>query len=352
MYIKKFPEAFSILLLFFCFMVEPLAASTFGLFTYTDDGTSITITDYPDSAVGEVDIPAKIGGKSVTIIGADAFSYCAGVTKVKIPQGVTTIEREAFFSCDGMTSVVIPFSVSSIADKAFYDCGALTRLDIPSQVTSIGIQTFSYCSGLTAVEIHSSVKEIGSYAFYKCTSLKTVRFLGDAPTMGVNVFLNVAANLALHFYDTRSGFTTPAWLGYPSVADPEPATHGKLALEQPTGTKMSARQNFGNETDGVTGSRKSYTIKNVGRTKLDINRISIVGLNPNDFILTLPDPAVNSLADGDITTFKVDFRPIRVGAVKAKIRIDWNNHRYEINIYGKGESSVLPTSPFSWVTGH
>ena len=36
-----------------------LHADTFGDYTYTDDGTSITITGYPTNAVGAVDIPAS-----------------------------------------------------------------------------------------------------------------------------------------------------------------------------------------------------------------------------------------------------------------------------------------------------
>ena len=32
-----------------CCMVNAVSADTFGLFTYTDNGPSITITDYPAS---------------------------------------------------------------------------------------------------------------------------------------------------------------------------------------------------------------------------------------------------------------------------------------------------------------
>ena len=62
-----------------CCLVNAVLADTFGLFTYTDNGTSITITDYPSSATGAVVIPAKIPpdtGKPVTSIGNYAFYNC------------------------------------------------------------------------------------------------------------------------------------------------------------------------------------------------------------------------------------------------------------------------------------
>ncbi len=59
-------------LLILCCLVNSLAAATEGLFTYTDNGTSITITGYPTDAVGAIDIPPSIIGKPVTSIGGEA----------------------------------------------------------------------------------------------------------------------------------------------------------------------------------------------------------------------------------------------------------------------------------------
>jgi hypothetical protein len=62
------------LLVILACMFNGLSAATFGLFTYTDNGTFITITDYPTSATGAVEIPTMINGKPVTSIGNSAFS--------------------------------------------------------------------------------------------------------------------------------------------------------------------------------------------------------------------------------------------------------------------------------------
>ena len=47
-------------------------------FTYTDNGTSITITRWAD-AVGAVEIPSTVYGKPVTCIGTEAFARCTEV---------------------------------------------------------------------------------------------------------------------------------------------------------------------------------------------------------------------------------------------------------------------------------
>ena len=53
-------------------------AAVSGLYTYTvnPDNVSVTITDYPETATGAIEIPATIDGRSVTSIG-DAHSTTA-----------------------------------------------------------------------------------------------------------------------------------------------------------------------------------------------------------------------------------------------------------------------------------
>ena len=50
------------LVFLFC-AVASLSAEQFGLFTYEVVGGSVTITDYPDNEVGDVEIPATIDGR-------------------------------------------------------------------------------------------------------------------------------------------------------------------------------------------------------------------------------------------------------------------------------------------------
>jgi hypothetical protein len=79
------------LLVFLACMFNGLSAATFGLFTYTDNGTFITITDFPTNASGAVEIPATINGKPVTSIGGSAFLGWSCLTSITISNSVTTI---------------------------------------------------------------------------------------------------------------------------------------------------------------------------------------------------------------------------------------------------------------------
>ena len=76
----------SLVLLFWS--VTPMSAEQFGLFTYEVVEGSVTITDYPNNGVGEVEIPAEIEGRPVSSIGAAAFRSCDGLTDITIPTQV------------------------------------------------------------------------------------------------------------------------------------------------------------------------------------------------------------------------------------------------------------------------
>ncbi len=126
---------------FLCFTLSGIVAhaATYGDFTYTSNGSAITITDYPTSATGAVTIPSTIVGLPVTSIGSYAFYGCSGLTSVTIPSSVTSIGYSAFEGCSGLTgTLTIPSSVTSIGDYAFRNCSGLTgTLTIPNSVTSM-----------------------------------------------------------------------------------------------------------------------------------------------------------------------------------------------------------------------
>ena len=120
----------------------PLAVTAvqYGDFTYSTDGSAITITGYTGTG-GAVAIPNTINGLPVTSIGVSAF-----------------------YNCTSLTSVTIPGSVISIRDYVFKDCTSLTSVTIPSSVTSIGVYAFGYCTSLTSVTIPDSVTSISDTA--------------------------------------------------------------------------------------------------------------------------------------------------------------------------------------------
>jgi hypothetical protein len=107
-------------------------------FTYSDNGSSITITGYV-GAGGAVIIPSKIAGKSVTSIGDNAFSGKTNLSGIILPSSVTSIGASAFNGCTTLTAAKIPSSVTSIASNAFTGC---IVLKIYGQASSYA-QTFA-----------------------------------------------------------------------------------------------------------------------------------------------------------------------------------------------------------------
>ena len=86
-------------------------------FRKLEDGTR-EITSYKGDAT-EVEVPPRIGKTAVTKIGDEAFSSCAGLKSLMIPEGITSIGDEAFTFCGNLISVTIPESMKTIGGGAF-----------------------------------------------------------------------------------------------------------------------------------------------------------------------------------------------------------------------------------------
>ncbi len=83
---------------------------------------------------GNVTIPDKIDGKTITAILDRACKNCTSITGVSIPNTVTDIAYGAFESCCNLKSVSIPSSVKTIGPGAFINCTSLTDVTIPDGV--------------------------------------------------------------------------------------------------------------------------------------------------------------------------------------------------------------------------
>ena len=136
--------------------------------------------------VGNLLIPSSVthSGSVYSVVSIDnnAFSGCAGLTALTIPNTVTAIGSSACLQCSSLVSVVIPVSVSTIGDNAFMGCSSLASVALPNSVTMIGIGTFQGCTSLASVTLGSAVTTIGNVAFDGCSSL-TSFVIPDAVTM-------------------------------------------------------------------------------------------------------------------------------------------------------------------------
>ncbi len=196
-----------------CFSSQAPAAQD-GDYTYTVTNGEAKITKYT-GAGGAITIPGALGGFPVTSIEYSAFSGCASITSVSIPEGVTKIANHAFQDCPNLTKVTVPASVTSIGNGAFSRCPALITITvdknnpaykvidnvlynkagtileacpIPEGVTSIADWAANFCVNLTDLTIPESVTSIGSYSFNGCRRLTSITIPQGVTSIGNTAF--------------------------------------------------------------------------------------------------------------------------------------------------------------------
>lgn len=190
------------------------------------------------------------------VIAGRAFSDCANLTSITLPEGILGISEDAFFSCKLLTDVNIPDSVTyvgksafnykseallcsiyenvrylgnqqnpylyllRIADEslttytihpdtriiagfAFENAENLTYVEIPEGVVRIGEKAFEGCDAFSSVTIPNSVTYIESYAFKGCKGLTEVNIPASVVGIGERIF-SACDNLSGIFVDSNN----------------------------------------------------------------------------------------------------------------------------------------------------
>lgn len=273
----------------------------------------------------------------VTSIGEHAFSSCSGATELSLPPALRVIGQGAFSRCGSLKKVTIPATLSVIQKYAFAECSALKNITIPEGVLRIEWYAFSYCENLGKITIPSSMTRLGYGAFQGCGNMNRATFTGDAPAMEDSVFANTGASFTVLFHKGKTGFKTPTWHGYPSLAI---LPDQEIAIQQPSGTNLAdgkAKRSFGTVELGGKGKSRTFTIRNPGSKSLLDLGITKNGPDAGDFIIT--GPSKDRLAPGASTTFKVEFKPKARGPRNASIQVtsnDSNENPFVIKLGGMG----------------
>lgn len=124
----------------------------------------------------------------VKVIGTYAFSCCANIENIVIPNNVVIIEKSAFAGCNYLESLIFLDGVTTIGDYAFADCSNLKSVTIPESVISIENYAFSSCYNLEQAIISNGVVNIGEGVFDSCEKLVSVTIPKTVKTMGCGVF--------------------------------------------------------------------------------------------------------------------------------------------------------------------
>lgn len=251
---KIFCVALTILMVLTIFPMSVYAENRSStIFKYVVEFGNAWIVGIDKSATGEIVIPEKIDGYTVTgigngfefilencdkitsitlpdsvkSIGANSFAGMDKLETVNIGKGVAEIHSPAFTGCPILTAInvdennqnyysdehgvlyskdkktiyrcpegfkdstyTIPNTVKKINYTVFADCDNLVNVIIPDSVTSIGASAFANCDKLENIIIPDSVTEINNYTFSECQNLKTMNIPQSVKSIGYEAFKN------------------------------------------------------------------------------------------------------------------------------------------------------------------
>ena len=160
---------------------------SFGDFTYSRDGSEITVLKYTGSDT-DVVIPSEIGGFPVRHIGKYFLEKNPNVLSVVIPNTVQTIGERAFYQCENINSIKLSSRIRKIGRYAFYRTGGLKDVVLPETLIELDINAFECCESLESVKLPDSLVELPRKAFQNCSNLRSVEFGSGLQTIGEYAF--------------------------------------------------------------------------------------------------------------------------------------------------------------------
>ena len=240
------------------------------------------------------DLTSVIIPNTVTIIGVRAFSQCSKLSSINISNSVTQIQGSAFYG-SGLTSITIPPSITSIGLGAFTDCTKLkkvsisdleawckisfnlgsdgivstnplycaeklylngsliTNLQIPDGMSSIRAGTFINAKCIKTIEIPSSVTSIGFCAFWGCSELISVSMPNTIIEVGASAFMNCNKLSELTLSESLSSIGDYAFSNCSSLT----------AIPLPNSLTSVGKETFSNCT-GITSITIPYSVTSIG----------------------------------------------------------------------------------------
>ncbi len=108
---------------------------------------------------------------------------------ITVSDGIEAIGAYAFANNEDVVKITLPSSVKSIGDHAFDGCDKLNKLNIPEGITEIGAYACYECSSLAEIKLPESLKTIGEHAFDYCISVKKVTIPDSVVQIGDGAFM-------------------------------------------------------------------------------------------------------------------------------------------------------------------
>ena len=125
---------------------------------------------------------------------------------------------QAFSWCTGLTSIKIPEKVTSINDWTFAYCSGLTSVDLSDGVVSIGWNAFAYCTSLKEIVLPKNVTTIDNGAFY--LNLSSITVLNETPpSITETTFGNYSATLTVPAGCKTVYQNTDIWKNFTNIVE-------------------------------------------------------------------------------------------------------------------------------------
>lgn len=142
---------------------------------------------------------------SLSKISIGAFNFCESLTKIKLPANISTIGKSAFCGCWSLTKINLPVKVIELDEYAFGSCAGLREVNMPDGLLEIGDNAFKGCERLTNITLPDGLVKIGASAFEGCESLTEIKIPASVVEVGDGVF-NFCSRLEKIFCAVNSGF--------------------------------------------------------------------------------------------------------------------------------------------------
>lgn len=187
---------------------EPQDGLVWGSFTY-DAHADGTATIQGATAGGDIVIPVRIQGRTVTSIAEGAFKDRSDIRSVHLPTSLEEIGKEAF-ARSGITDVFVPASVTTVEEGAFESCGALQTAQFAAETSlpRLAPRTFANCTALQTVEVPASASTIGEDAFRGCTQLRQLTLHSTLKNVRQGAFSGCASLAEILYFGTPEEYAT------------------------------------------------------------------------------------------------------------------------------------------------
>ena len=138
----------------------------------------------------ELNIPSKLGGKTVTTIGFGVFEGNETIEKVVLPDTITAISNSAFLNCVNLSDVTLPGNLKTLGAGAFSGCKKIEKIILPDTLTVLETGVFKDCTALKNIKLSDNLVSIGVLTFENCSNLKRIELPDTLKTIGGSAFYN------------------------------------------------------------------------------------------------------------------------------------------------------------------